>query len=216
MQQYKKAQVIMLPTQDNDSSLAICSIKGFPNSPIKNGELCSKNTKGWSNAWRPQHLYFISDDEIIYTCWVYNSKEKIVEQIRSKENLEFIIEHNSFDKIFFKVIATTDKSLTFDCKINKNKFYYLPQPSKEWIEYYISEYNKGNVITNVLVEYFYSSGGFSHINNIKINPDNTINIKSAKENWNREEVKRLMLGSIVKYSTSVDLIEARSWIELNL
>ena len=63
-----------------------------------------------------------------------------------------------------KIIATTDESLYFK-DTNKNPKQYmgsyismslgenLPQPSKQFIEKYIEEYNKGEKIENILVEY---------------------------------------------------------------
>lgn len=63
-----------------------------------------------------------------------------------------------------KIIATTDESLYFK-DTNKNPKQYmgsyismslgenLPQPSQQFIQKYIGEYNKGNIITDVLVEY---------------------------------------------------------------
>lgn len=77
-----------------------------------------------------------------------------------------------------EVLATTDTSLN------------LPQPSKQFIEKYIEEYNKGNVITDVLVEYELISNEeyFGNTVNpdddvpyfdekLKINPkDNSLNI----------------------------------------
>jgi len=102
---------------------------------------------------------------------------------------------------FKKIIATTDKELD------------LPRPSKQFIKEYFEEYNKGNNITEVKVEYengktcvvcgayqikeylscHYPKGGNtccggSLYHKLKVNSDNTINIKSTKTSWNREEV----------------------------
>ena len=61
-----------------------------------------------------------------------------------------------------KIIATTDTSLyreescTGYTETRSRTFYSkkpLPKPSKQFIEKYIEEYNKGEIITNVLVEY---------------------------------------------------------------
>ena len=93
-----------------------------------------------------------------------------------------------------EVLATTDESLN------------LPQPSQQFIQKYIEEYNRGNIITDVLVEYELISNEEYFLNtinpdenvpyfdeNLKINSkDNTITIKKVKDNWNREEVDRLL------------------------
>ena len=78
-----------------------------------------------------------------------------------------------------KIIATTDISLV--------KEYNLPQPSQQFIQKYIEEYNKGNIITDVLVEYesdfnsCFCTKDICNGNNcpkkLKVNPkDNSLNI----------------------------------------
>jgi hypothetical protein len=75
---------------------------------------------------------------------------------------------------------------------------YLPQPSDSFIKYFIVEYNKGNVITDVMVEYEEAEeydkvyGHENKFPRLLINSDNTINIKLIKDSWNREEVIELM------------------------
>ncbi len=107
----------------------------------------------------------------------------------------------------FKIIATTDISLTIT-NYNNGTWSYLPQPSQQFIKQYIEEYNKGNVITKVEVEYWCGETNcncatrqqdcFRAKQNqvIKINPDNTINIKPIKDSWSREEVIELINKAI--------------------
>ena len=57
-----------------------------------------------------------------------------------------------------KIIATTDTSLNYiehddTVPYPKGVQIRLPQPSQQFITKYIEDYNKGNVITDVLVEY---------------------------------------------------------------
>ena len=114
-----------------------------------------------------------------------------------------------------EVLATTNTSLLIDTYINQGDTVKgdliikrgsdyttglkgrinLPQPSQQFIQKYIEEYNnKGNIITDVLVEY---EEGKSYSGNegliikewLKINPkDNTITIKKVKDSWTREEI----------------------------
>ena len=178
MENFKKAQVVMLPT-NRDSNLFIGNLS---------------NQLHWNYSVEKsksvnQNLYIILEDKIEEGDWFYSD----VSGLRQKQYKK--MQPTWYDK---KIVATTDKSLTTDCKLNKNKFYYLPQPSQQFIEHYIENYNKREIIKNVLVEYIEElsdNGSFSIINNpvniksiLKINPDNTINIKSVKESWNREEV----------------------------
>ena len=114
-----------------------------------------------------------------------------------------------------KIIATTDISLV--------KEYNLPEPSQSFIQKYIEEYNKGNTITDVLVEYEFDNEGHTdnpgwHNQKLKVNSkDNTITIKKVKDSWNKEEVIKLLfkckdfLQRYNKESISFD-----KWVKENL
>ena len=114
-----------------------------------------------------------------------------------------------------EVLATTDESLRTKYKENNHQplskyNYILPQPSQQFIQKYIEEYNRGNIITDVLVEYELISNEEYFLNtinpdenvpyfdeNLKINPKyNTITIKKAKDSYTREEV--IEFGNKVK------------------
>ena len=200
MSTFKKAKVVMLPTNQQTKYLMVYSdVEKTKGKLILNG-LKNDEYKEY------QHLYIISDDEIkLFDC-VYNNKENIVEQINSKTQLIFVLEENKENKTFKKIIATTDTSLKlYESEVLasssgfslKTENIYLPQPSEQFIQKYIEEYNKGNVITDVLVEYGIIYEGRSYDlynpNKLKINPkDNTITIKKIKDSYSREEVDRML------------------------
>ena len=209
MSMFKIAKVVMLPTNqkviNTKEYQLLLSNSLFWTSKIE----IKRYTEGWfflnnsSNTnshaitvpnvekFKHQHLYIISDDEIkLFDC-VYNNKENIVEQITSKTQLIFVLEENKENQTFKKIIATTDKTLSQTSRTE------IPQPSQQFIEKYIEEYNKGNMITDVLVEYTFNDFKFmatlcttkekEYI--LKINPkDNTITIKKAKDSYTREEI----------------------------
>jgi len=107
-----------------------------------------------------------------------------------------------------KIIATTDKSLN------------LPEPSQAFIEKYIEEYNKGNIITNVMVEYGIDIVGKSYDmydeKAVKVK-SNTITIKKVKDSWNREEVEALCKKAFTHYhNTNMTNGHFEIWIEENL
>jgi hypothetical protein len=81
----------------------------------------------------PQHLYIISDEEIKVGDWCIDKNNCIYKQETDKIFQTFTNSN--------KIITTTDKSLE------------LPEPSPEFIDKFIREYNKGNVIEEVMVEY---------------------------------------------------------------
>ena len=107
-----------------------------------------------------------------------------------------------------EVLATTDESLKIDNDItnqtsaiwNKTDIKRvivgsksLPKPSDSFISKYIEEYNKGNQITDVLVEYKWNGGRAGDYEMIpKIDSDNTITIKKVKDSYSREEVIEIL------------------------
>ena len=97
-----------------------------------------------------------------------------------------------------EVLATTDTSLKIDnpnYDIGRLAYINLPQPSQQFIEKYIEEYNKGNVITDILVEYEYLLDDRAVLPywNLKVNPkDNTITIKKVKETYTKEELCQIL------------------------
>ena len=169
------------------------------------------------------HLYVLSNDEIKLFDWVYNNKENIVEQISSKTQLIFVLEENKENQTFKKIIATTDTSLIALYGSDEEGYRKmrdgLHQPSQQFIEKYIESYNKGEIITEVMVEYELISNEEYFLNtinpdddvpyfdeNLKINSkDTTITIKKVKDSWNREEVDRMLDEQASK--TTAEMLE---------
>jgi hypothetical protein len=138
-----------------------------------------------------QHLYILSDDEIKEGDWY------IKELFNTLKYDWYKVVTERFPNDYKKIIATTDKSLD------------LPQPSQSFIEKYVEEYNKGNVIAEVLVEYETATNQVPNgttIDWLKVNPkDNTITIKKVKDSWSREETVTLCLKmqhDYIKYKES--------------
>jgi len=110
-----------------------------------------------------------------------------------------------------KIIATTNKDLG------------LPQLSQEFIQQYVDEFNKGNIIKTVEVEYnvhgfgtFDMTGLHQQTTSIlKINSDNTIGIKLIKDNFSRAEVINLI--NKFSYENCDDAYQRNDkWIKENL
>jgi hypothetical protein len=219
---FKKHKVVMLPTEKAEN----CLIRNESG----NKSLWKNNPKGHyftqeylkSVPATSHHLYILSDDEIKEGDWYIDTYSAI--PLKASEN--HINKHSTSKKI----IATTDESL---------KWYmigFLPQPSQSFIEKYIEEYNKGNVITDVLVEY--EDADFDYINTrlqgkpmvkpvVKVNPkDNTITIKKVKDSLKeflqknpdyKEEVIEL-LHKRMRYTLNdwYDESTTLKWIKENL
>lgn len=223
MNQFKRAQVIMLPTENKSS---IWSHKG------RRLYYNQNNPNDVDDEIR-YNIYIISDDEI------KEGKENIYYYDTNFNKIsKWIGESNTYCKTNFKeIVATTDTSLMTTNHSN-GTWNYLPQPSQQFIEKYIKSYNKGEVITDVLVEYENytnidckvhidnsATETVSNIQQLKINPkDNTITIKKLKDSWDREEVIELLnqcynLGYNSKKSEIPDLeemLELDNWIDNNL
>ena len=193
-----------------------------------------------------QHLYITSDDKIKDGDWYDDSYGNIRQAITIKT--EYSIAHkkmvinvyygeniNSYHTLheqMRKIIATTDDSLTIKrstkseyCNNSEDIECHLPQPSQSFIQKYVDEYNKGNQIVDVLVEYEaignWRHAEFVHTRDIpKVNPkDNTITIRRVKDSWNREEVIELlqeMNSSVPNLYSQMDDKEFDEWIEENL
>ena len=235
MSTFKKAKVILLPTG------FIARRKEIGLQAYKTNLRIINNTEEENLIFNQQHLYIISDDEItskdlLNTNDYYYIRNHYNEWYIGKFNgvsFDFINNDGNFDSNLFvckKVIATTDSSLEINSNFdynqllpNKNNFrFYLPQPSQQFIQKYIEEYNKGNVITDVLVEYqtdfksetkLYMLGMGDNPDDfeygeptVKINPkDNTITIKKVKDSYSREEVDRLLDEQASK--TTAEMLE---------
>ena len=204
MSTFKKAKIVILPTNEAKGDF---SKKRIYPCLLKHSWMFDKEEKGKliftdSNIRTPtqlQHLYIISDDEIKESDWFYNIHSKIV----GRAAFNF-----GKDELAKKIIATTNNSLTEDrqktaCVVTGHP---LPQPSQQFIQKFVEKYNKGNVITDVLVEYekqynpqVYGTAAekYSITERLKINPkDNTITIKKVKDSYSREEV--IEFGNKVK------------------
>lgn len=232
MNQNKKAQVILLPTQDNNSLLAKYILDASFEGIIKEGELCTQSNKGWSNVFRPQHLYIISDDEIKEGDWFIN-----MDRVFKCKSIEFhgivSIHGDTYNKeLSKKIISTTDTSLANKCirkngTITDNYSNVLHQPSQQFIEEYIKFYNKGDVITEVLVKYEAQMLNISNhiyhgnklLENIKLkvnSKNNTITIKKVKDNYNRKEVVNIINQYTIEMASEIKNYHRDKWIEKNL
>lgn len=228
---YKPAKVVMLPTEKASE---------FYKYEPSNGNNLLYYRKGVESELsiniKPQHLYILSDDEIKEVDWYLGISNTI-----HRATSDGIASLATATPRVKKIITTTDKSLKYNAAKRGNegdhsilsKCYNmqpLPQSSQSFIEKYISEYNKGNVITDVLVEYernrtpifAYSErigkvahSGFESEMKLKVNPkDNTITIRPVKNSWSREEVVQIVRD--ICNVLGVDSKYASDYIEENL
>ena len=211
----RKCQVVMLPT-NKKSDLRI--VRGYDGNALCYDPLMTPtqiyNNKNHTLSYH--HLYIISDEEMKEGDYVYVACSEVnvyeIRQITEYYNGQFLFDDKSQIDMDYckKIIATTNTSLKinhFNKGVFKNLEYLLPQPSQEFIEAYVKSYNEGNPITEVIVEYEIICGrcysntdecwsakecsrntDFPDIVKLKVNSDNTINIKLIKDKWSKEEI----------------------------
>jgi hypothetical protein len=163
---YQECEVIMLPT-DKWSSVV--------HSTNKYGGLFKSEhyspMKDMGDSY--QHLYILSNEEITLS----SNNEGWFLRSHSMTNNTDVIQNPQFtSKYKYKrIIATTDNSLLV--KNNDMFSTELPQIPQQFIDYYINEYNRGNIITKLLVEV--EMWAHSEENpqwKVKLNQDNEVSI----------------------------------------
>lgn len=154
----------MKTTQINNKHYQECSVVILPTNSKSNihfNDDIGYITKDLVNENVNYHLYILSDDEIKEGDWFIHQSHGI-SSLRKCEKIvgkSIVVENgNSSCWIDYskKIIATTDSSLKDWNKVEREnldaKLPTTPQIPQSFIEYFISEYNKGNVISKVLVE----------------------------------------------------------------
>ncbi len=209
----KKIQIIMLPTKEEVKNNGLY----YAGDKYKL-QYCDPfpNAASFELGYHKHELYFLSDEEIkegdwyVHTGITHNEKEiyryiyYCIKNTRKIEGRDELFVDGMFAKDCKKIIATTDNSLTIKNHPKGQQMYLLPKPSQFFLEVFVKEYNKGNKIEWVNVNYEQGErytdpecpigiGGGYFNSTLKVNPkDNTISIKQIKESWNREEVIKLI------------------------
>lgn len=249
----KRTQIILLPTEQK-ADLQLWGKWLFHD---KNQELSNRKPKAVY-----QNLYFVSDDKIKEGDWIYiknRANNEFIDKVSkvtnegvwTKDDHYFYPYKLDKDTICKKIIATTDEAL---CHCNPDydprsktgrEFIYLPEPSEDFIKEFITEFNKGNRIEYVEVEYDNRCCGrcdgvhdlcftdtecdkhgvegcetcFGKAGNIlKVNSKNEISIKKIKDTYTRDEVITL----IKEFDNSTRTVREKEiqfrnkWIEDNL
>lgn len=237
---YQEAEVQMLATNDKSNIIDVFGeLKYFK---VPDGTYESEN----------KHLYILSDDEIKEGDWVianyFDEKYYVVQannillgNVEHGEALLFSAGGFTHEIGFCKkIIATTDinllytrertargkfDNLTFEKGWNKANFKptYLARLSDSFIKKFIKEYNQGNQITKVLVEYdkdWKQITGYNTVhqldNILKVDSNNQITIKKVEpELYTREQVEMLIRYAMQSKGYTPEY-EFRKFIKENL
>ena len=123
-----KHQVVLVPTK-NESNIAFYQEGTSYNKPVL------QIVKYTSSDYTYQHIHIFSNEKPNKCDWIYNPIYKTVYQWIKNAEI-------NFDRIDAKkIVASTDASLG------------VPLVHESFIKHYITQYNLGNVITEVDVEY---------------------------------------------------------------
>ena len=169
------------------------------------------------------HLYIINDD-VIKEDWVVWENCAVMKCFKAETNSLWLRKEDGNSKLVDriqckKVVVTTDNELGFGD--GTGYFEHLPQIPQSFIEQYITEYNQGKIISDVLVEYDCDHNQMPNkvIDIVKINQDNSINIKTVKDSFSRDEVETLLFNLAEYYgmtSTKSEIDDFNTWIKQNL
>ena len=218
-----KCNVVMLPTK-NESSLWI-NCENKLKIHIKD-RMCPGKQEF-------QYLYFTSNEEIKEDDWCidkYNQLGQIKKNTGDITKYKYPLVFKFFGTrttnieghICKKIIATTDELYLSELFPVDNEIHSLtsrlPQPSQQFIEKYIEEYNKGNQIVDVLVEITDSYLEVDYTSKLKLDSQNQITIRKQKDSWSREEVIDLISDwTKMKSGLNMNLPNNfNQWIEENL
>lgn len=183
---YQEAEVVMLATNEKSTNavISVRSDKPWAMMSEKHSPFAIKKYDSPELYHTYSNLYFLSDDEPKVNDWCLEGLTPLaptqLTQV-TKEDLERCIENYYYGSCK-KIISSTDESLG------------LPKPSDSFISKYIEEYNKGNTITNIWVEYE-DQGYYDAIDEdktwvenwqLKVDSNNTITIKKIKDSYSRK------------------------------
>ena len=185
---YQEAEIVMLTTKYGKITL-----HDYDN--LKTLSLAQGNHKGTENTIIPQHLYIVSNEEIKEGDWYIDDTNTIRQSITSDKDYWAVRQD-------YKKIITTTNTFLYALITQDKPFDELPQPSDSFIKKYIEEYNKGNIITNVLVEYRkaiyedWIKTAEPVKDSVKVDSNNCITIKKVEpELYTREEVEILITNA---------------------
>ena len=145
---YVKSKIVMLPTEDKATinSIAIAGIKKELIILDTQNSVFNCNRDDFN--WKPQHLYFTTDEEILKGDWYYSPEYSVLQCQVDIPNIDYKKEGCR------KIVSSTDKSLG------------LPTIAVEFLESYCKQYNEGKPIIETNIEIIHPNPHFIQIDKI--------------------------------------------------
>lgn len=206
---HKEHELVMLPTKEKANGIIV--IDSFKT--IKSKMFIIDNNNYKHEDYAAQHLYIISSEEIKDDLQI----DSQVCVFKSSNGQITTLAGKGYGRVktpghYYSIIATTDESLS---AIPKGETFakLISEIPRSFIQYYVEQYNKGNIITKVMVEYGTTKNDAREfVQFVWVSPDNTISIKPTKDSWTREEVTDL----IRKVFNDLAQAGQDKWIKENL
>jgi len=227
----RKCKVVMLATDDD------CNLTLGLNNLLVHHNYTRSAIQNRNEDYINQHLYILSDEEIKEGDWFVCLNAKVLQAKQITKSGDILpTESWGAAMSFFppreckKIISTTDfllgKPYSKDNMLMSSR---LPQPSQSFTKKYVTEYNKDNIITEVLVEYEnvnttkkedyqYIQGKGSNLNYIykpKLTKENTITIHPVNKMYSKEEVEVILENYRQYYRRATLKEELQNWIKEN-
>jgi len=228
------SKIVMLHTDKRDNDLVL-----YVNKDLKPLELSLNNDKLQYHI--NQHLYFTSDEEIKKGDWfIFRDDNTYLKQCNGftdnthiKVNSDNEFGYGDWNKVYcHKIIRSTDKSLSLPEPSKEFLELYCKRYNEgNKIEEVLIEYEEGKMLYqnricscgNILSpmedspheccgSYDYSYKPVFDRDILKVNPDNTINIKPIKETWNKEEYL-LDLQYYMEYCKFNGYVTPQQWLD---
>ncbi len=216
---WKKCNLILIATEDS-SCLMI----------DENGQLLFSKNFGFhefnpKNNFRHinrKQLYIVSDEEIKEGDYVIPN-DKDYQSVWEYKPTPCPMPYWGCNNNCKKVIASSKELKIYNgeeeishMSIYRNIF-LIPY---EFIKQYVEEYNKGNKIEEIFVEYDSIISDEIKIDyrsyKLKVDLNNTITIKTIKDNWNIEEITNLFLKFLKEENSGIRESYIKKWIKENL
>lgn len=227
----KKHKLVMLPNKTGSLITGVL-VDGYK-LPVIYKYTDVRDDEEFQTFGTRQHLYILGDDKIKVGDWYIDDCDEIRQSVTDDDD------YWSRRPDYKKIIATTQSLKRYsEPNINGvNTFNgMVTSIPQSFISKYVNEYSKENEIKEVLVEYVDNGyevdmegvggediGWFPKIE-LKLNSDNTINIKKSKTSWTREEVIHECVRMILlernyqddNHGHFVDIENLNNFVETNL
>ena len=222
---WKEHELVLLPTDKAENalikSISALNLHGLDKLHYSNQYLTQEYLSHIN--CKPYHLYILSNDKINDDDWSYDRMMKSIGQRNNVYSSKIIA---TTDKLVIKNMQDSNgvREIDFDLLVSK-----IPE---SFINTFVTEYNRDNVFTEVEIEYEkYALCCSKHVSStycaeqckeytehvkLKINLDNTINIKPYKYNYTKEEVELLIMKYALDEHGVVISPSLSKWIKENL